>query len=115
MTITVKKNNTAVSSDIKFTAMSPWSSQPKITEHEIQGADYDILYHRGRKSAVCTLSGYCARTSTNIAILEGLKDGSTITIIHDVEGTKSGICTSLTTSSERGGLFVTFSMTVVNQ
>jgi len=115
MTITVKKNNTTVSSDIKFTAMSPWQAQPKITEHEIQGANYDILYHRGRKSAVCTLSGYCARTSSNISILEGLKDGSTITVIHDVEGTNSGICTSLTIAPEKGGMFVTFSMTVVKQ
>lgn len=115
MTITVKKSGTAVSSAIHFLTMSPWQSQPKITEHEIQGADYDILIHRGRKSRSCTLTGYCQRTQANELILEGLKDGSTITVTHDVEGTASGICTSLSQSADRGGLFIQFSMTVVRQ
>ena len=115
MTITVTKNGTAVSSAIKFLTMSPWQSQPKITEHEIQGADYDILYYRGMKSRSCTLTGYCQRTQANELILEGLKDGSTITITHDVEGTASGICTSLSQTADAGGVFIHFSMTVVRQ
>jgi hypothetical protein len=115
MTITVKKNGTAVSSAIKWMSMTPWTSVPKITEHEIDGASYDILYHRGRKSRSCTLTGYCQRTSANTAILEGLKDGSTITVVSTTDGTVSGMCTSLTSTPMKGGLFLTFSMTVVEQ
>ncbi len=115
MTITVTKSGTAVSSDIHFMAMSPWSQTPKITTHDIEGANFDILYHRGMHSASCTLSGYCPRTAANVAILNGLQDGSTISITHDVEGTRSGICTSLQQAAAGGGMFVTFSMTVVEQ
>lgn len=115
MTITVKKNSTTVSSNIKFMTMTPWQAQPKITEHEIEGANYDILYHRGTKSKSCTLTGYCSRTSSNAAILEGLKDGSEITVTHSEEGTHYGLCTSLTQTTTKGGLFITFSMTVVEQ
>ena len=48
-------------------------------------------------------------------ILERLKDGSTLTITHSVEGTRSGICTSLVPTPMKGGVFVMFSMTVVEQ
>jgi hypothetical protein len=115
MTIIVQRNGSQVSSAIHFIAMSPWTARPKTTEHEIQGADYDIIYHRGMKSKSCTLTGYCSRTAANLNILERLKDGSTLTITHSVEGTRSGICTSLVPTPMKGGVFVTFSMTVVEQ
>jgi len=115
MTISVSKNGNPVSSAIRFMAMSPWSQTPKITTHDIEGADFDIIYHRGMHSASCTITGYCPRTAINVAILNGLQDGSTLTVTHDVEGTRSGMCTSLQQTAAGGGTFVTFSMTVVEQ
>lgn len=96
-------------------AMSPWVASPKYTEHEIFGGDHDILHYRGKKSATCTVTGYCQRTQANIAILNSLTDGSTITITHDVEGTRSGVCTSCVPTAMDGGIFCTFTMTVVEQ
>lgn len=115
MTIAVLKNGIAVSSAIRFMAMSPWDKAPKIVKHDIDGANFDIIHHGGMHSATCTLTGYCQRTAANVAILNGLKDGSTLTVTHDVEGTRSGICTALTPTASGGGLYVNFSMTIVEQ
>ena len=111
MAITVLRNGSAVSSEIKFSRKSPWDPQPKITEHNIEGADYDIVYFRGRHSATCTLQGYFKRTAANMAVFNSLKDGSTLRVT-DLEGTKDCICTSGTPVPGAGGIFVNFSMTL---
>ena len=106
-----------VSSNIKFTGKTPWQSEPKITTHEIDGADHDILYHRGRHSRSSNISGYCARTSANVLALESLKDGRTVRVRSTVNDTDwvQGMVTSLQISNKAGELFVGFSMTVVEQ
>ena len=108
--ITVKKSGTYVSSEIKWVNMSPWTSAVKMTEHQIDGADFDLLEHRGRTSPTTTVTGYCSRTGTNIAILEGLKDGSELEVNHSLEGVRTGYCLSL--SMQAKGTFITFSMTL---
>jgi hypothetical protein len=116
MTISVTRNGTAVSSEIRFLTCSPWDAQPRITQHEIDGADGDILYYRGRRSASCTLTGYCRYTSANAAILQNLKNGARIGVKADGDSSyRYGICTSLSPAKTQGGLFIQFSMTVVEQ
>lgn len=114
MTIVVKRNGVTVSG-IHFMAMSPWDRAPKIITHSIDGASFDIIHHAGMHSASCTLTGYCRRSADNVATLNGLKDGSQLTIVHDVEGTRSGMCTALTPVAAGGGLYINFSMTIVEQ
>jgi len=115
VTITVTYNGSTVTG-ISWLTTTPWSAQPKITEHEIDGADFDIIYHRGMKSASCTVTGYCRRTSANAATLERLKRGGRVAVSNTATGESgSGICTSLSTAVMKGGLFLTVSMTVVEQ
>lgn len=113
--ITIRKNGTQISSDIKFTSMTPWNATPKTSTHEIDGADYDIIIYKGLKSATTGINGYCKRTATNLGILNDLKDGSLIEIEHSIDGIRYGIVTALTPQPTAGGGFITFSMTVVEQ
>ena len=113
MSIIVLNEGVAVPNTIKFVSMQPWNANIKLTEHDIDGAHGDVLYFRGRNSATVTITGYCQRNPANLAILDGLKDGSKLTITHSLEGTKVGMCTSL--SKTPAGTFVTFSMTVMEQ
>lgn len=123
MTITMQYSTdggstwTSVSSALKFTAKSPWTSEPKITTHEIDGADYDLLYHRGRHSATCTVRGYCRRTSANVKAIEDLKDGRLVRVMSTVNDAtyRQGLVTSATPTDMGGSLFVSFSLTVVEQ
>lgn len=115
MTITVTAGGTPVSANIHFTRMSPWTSQPKYNEHEIYGSDRDILHYRGRKSRTCTLEGYCLRNTSNLAVLESLVEGVAVAVTHDVEGTRSGLCTACSTAPTEGGIYITFTMTLVEQ
>lgn len=113
MTITVFMGGSQISSEIHFVTMSPWSSSVKYKKHEIDGANFDIVHITGKNSPITTLTGVCRRTSSNCSILENMK-GSTLTIVHSEEGTKSGVCISLDPGSD-SGIWVTFSMTVINQ
>lgn len=108
-------NNEPISDEIRLTEMAPWKGAAKTITHTIDGADYDIVLHTGRKSRSTTIKGYCRRTAENLAILDTLDDGRKIKVVHSIEGTREGICTALQTSATSGGLFVSFSMTVVEQ
>ena len=111
MTIAVSIAGTPVSSEIRFSTKSPWTSSLKYRQHEIDGANYDIIHTMGRNSATCTLTGICKRTAANLAILESMK-GKALTINHSIEGTSAGICLSLTPAST-GEIYITFSAHVV--
>lgn len=113
MTIVVYQNGSQISSEIHFVTMSPWSTTVKYKLHEIDGANFDIVHITGKNSPTTTLTGVCRRTSSNCSILEGMK-GNTLTIVHSEEGSKSGVCVSLSSDSE-SGTWVTFSMMVINQ
>ncbi len=96
--IIVKINGVQVSSAIRFASMSPWTSSLKYRQHEIDGANYDIVHTMGRNSATCSLTGICSRTAANLAILENMK-GKVLSVESTVDGTRSGICLSLTPAS----------------
>ncbi len=113
--IKISVKETPVPDSIIFTEMQPWKGQAKTITHAIDGADFDIIFHTGRKSRSTTIKGYCKRSAENLAILDTLDNGDLLTIEHSVEGTRHGICTALQTTATSGGLFVTFSMTVVEQ
>jgi len=115
MTITISINGTPVSNEIHFTSMSPWFGQPKTVKHVIDGANYDQIIHTGKNSKSTTIKGYCKRNAANLTELDTLVSGELITVTHSVEGTHNGIVTALQPTESGGGLFVSFSMTVVEQ
>jgi len=111
--IAVSKDGSPISSEIRFVTMSPWTSTVKYKRHEVDGANYDIVHVTGLNSPTTSITGVCRRTASNVAILEGMK-GATLSITHSEEGTRSGICVSLSTDSE-SGIWVTFNMMVICQ
>lgn len=113
MTITVQLNGTTVSG-ITWYTMTPWSATVKYLQHEIDGADYDVYHVTGLNSPTATLTGVYRRSTTNDATVESLK-GQTLTITDQTGTTRSGICLDATPNLGSGGLFVTVSMTVVEQ
>jgi len=112
--ITVSMNGSTISSDIHFVSMTPWTPTVKYKLHEIDGADFDILHLTGKNSATTTLTGVCVRSAANIAILNGMR-GSTLTVTHSQEGTRSGVCVTLSPAESAGGTYITFSMFLINQ
>lgn len=115
MSITIKIGDTPISDEIHFTEMSPWHGNAKTITHTPDGANYDIVYHTGRHSKSTSISGYCKRTTANLTELDKLDNGQKITITHSIEGTKNGLVTALQVKPTAGGIWVTFSMTVVEQ
>jgi len=110
MTITISKNGVPVSSNIKFVSASVFHRGAKYTQHQIDGADEDFLLYRGRNSATSTITGYCSRTPQNEAILDGLCDGSILTINHSLSGTRNVKATAW--SPGPAGVFIRFTLAV---
>lgn len=114
MTITVKVNGSTITG-ITWTRMSPLVSNAKYKQHEIDGANYDIYHVTGRNSATCTLEGVYARSSTLNAKMKTFP-GSVFGVTHPIDGTIDDLlCLSCTPSVSPGGLFVTISLTLVEQ
>jgi len=111
--ITVVKDGQAMPERIKFVAMSPWTRASKYVQHQIEGADKDFLYFRGRNSAVQTITGYCPRTTENEMILDSLGDGSLLKITHSLTGVRTYKCTAVSPSPM--GTFINFTMSVTEQ
>ena len=113
MTITVSKAGVPVSSNIKFVSASVFARGAKYTQHQIDGADEDFLLYRGRNSATSTITGYCLRSSANEAILDGLCDGSKLTVVHSVSGMRDVKATSW--SPGAAGVYIQFTLAVTEQ
>jgi len=113
MTITISKNGVPVSPNIKFVSASVFHRSAKYTQHQIDGADEDFLLYRGRNSATSTITGYCLRSSANENILDGLCDGSILTITHTLSGTRKVKATAW--SPGPAGIFIRFTLAVTEQ
>lgn len=113
MAITVRMNGSTVSGVTWYT-MTPWASTVKYLTHEITGADYDVIHVTGLNSASTTVTGYYQRTSTNESRVESMA-GQTVSITGPSGTTRSGIVTDIQSALASGGLYVTVSMTVVEQ
>lgn len=112
--ITVSMNGTPIPSAIMFSAMTPWTATLKYGRHEIDGANYDKYVVKGRNSRTATITGVCRRTAANIGILDAMR-GSMVTVSHSEEGSRTGLCLSVTPAESTGGLYLTFTMTVAEQ